>query len=103
MNSVLDQDLIKEIINRCISLALRDVLSIKDVDNSARIIEWCPVWTWNRDKQKKAVKRILVRTKGQEEFKKFTKDDAKSTGLYFHEILEYLVRSDATRVTIIKS
>jgi len=98
MGSSIDADLIKAIINRCIAMALGGTLNITSIDHDTKNIEYCPVWTLGKDGKKKLLK-IKVRMKGDKSFVNIDDGDLSSTGLTINEMLEYLERSDAIRVT----
>ena len=98
MGSSIDADLIKAIINRCIAMALGGTLNITSIDHDTKNIEYCPVWTLGKDQKKKLLK-IKVRMKGDKSFIDVDDNDLGNTGLTINEMLEYLERSDATRVT----
>ena len=98
MSSSLDADLLKAIINRCIAMALGSTLNISSIDNDTKKIEYCPVWTLSPSGGKTLLK-IKVRMKGDKKFLDVTSPDLGNTGLTIREMLEYLDRSDACRVT----
>lgn len=94
----MDMELIKGIINRVVAMALDGTLSINNVDHDTKNIEYCPVWTLDKNSKQKKLLRIKVRMKGQKTFVDLYKNDIVSTGLTMYEMLEYLDKSDATRV-----
>ena len=94
----IDFDLIKAIINRCIAMALGNHLPIKSIDNDSKNIEYCPVWTLDKNSKKKRLLKIKVRMKGDKDFVEIDKSDLSHTGLTCNEMLEYLDRSDAVRI-----
>ena len=94
----MDMDLIKGIINRVVAMALGGTLAINSIDNDTKNIEYCPVWTLDKNSKQKKLLRIKVRMKGQKAFSDLDKDDIASTGLTMYEMLEYLDKSDAIRV-----
>jgi len=96
----IDYELIKGIINRCIAMALGNKLPITNIDNDSKNIEYCPVWTLDKNSKKKRLLKIKVRMKGDKDFVDIDKDDIVHTGLSITEMLEYMERSDATRVKI---
>ncbi len=98
MGTSIDADLIKAIINRCIAMALGGTLNITSIDHDTKNIEYCPVWTLGKNSTKKLLK-IKVRMKGDKQFSDIDNTDLTSTGLTINEMLEYLERSDAIRVT----
>ncbi len=98
IGSSIDAELLKAIINRCIAMALGGTLNITSIDNDTKNIEYCPVWTLGKNSQKKLLK-IKVRMKGDKSFSEISDDDLGNTGLTINEMLEYLERSDAHRVT----
>lgn len=94
----LDADLLKAIINRCIAMALGGVLKISSTDHDTKNIEYCPVWTLSAS-GKKSLLKIKVRMKGDPTFLDITAGDLGNTGLTIREMLEYLERSDAYKVS----
>ena len=98
MGSSIDADLIKAIINRCIAMALGGTLNITSIDHDTKNIEYCPVWTLDKNSKKKLLK-MKVRMKGDKAFSDIDANDLGSTGLSINEMFEYLERSDAVRVT----
>ena len=98
ISNSIDADLIKAIINRCIAMALGGTLNITSVDHDTKNIEYCPVWTLGSSGRKKLLK-IKVRMTGDKSFVEVDGSDLGNTGLTISEMLEYLDRSDATRVT----
>lgn len=98
ISNSIDADLIKAIINRCIAMALGGALNITSVDHDTKNIEYCPVWTLGPSGRKKLLK-IKVRMAGDKSFVEVDGSDLGNTGLTISEMLEYLDRSDATRVT----
>ena len=97
MGNSIDADLLKAIINRCIAMALGGTLNITSIDNDTKHIEYCPVWTLGKNGKKKLLK-IKVRMVSDDHFCDLNESDLSSTGLTINEMLEYLERSDATRV-----
>ena len=95
-----DDHLIRAIINRCVALALRDHLGLNNVDYDAKRVEYCPVWKWNREEKKRQLLRIQVRLAGTDKFLKIHRGHAQPSGLHLTEMLEYLDKSDAKRVTV---
>jgi hypothetical protein len=98
ISNSIDADLIKAIINRCIAMALGGTLNITSIDHDTQNIEYCPVWTLSTTGGKKLLK-IKVRMTGDKSFLDVDGSDLGSTGLTINEMLEYLDRSDAVRVT----
>lgn len=98
MGNSIDAELLKAIINRCIAMALGGTLNISSIDNDTKNIEYCPVWTLSAS-GKKTLLKIKARMKGDKAFLDITESDLGNTGLTIREMLEYLDRSDARRVT----
>ena len=98
MGSSIDADLLKAIINRCIAMALGGTLNISNIDKDTKNIECCPVWTLSSS-GKKVLLKIKIRMKGDSKFLDISTPDLGNTGLTIREMLEYLDRSDACRVT----
>ena len=98
--TLFDDHLIRAIINRCVALALRDHLGLNNVDYDAKRIEYCPVWKWNREEKKRQLLRIQVRLVGSDAFLKIHRGHTQPTGLHLVEMLEYLDKSDATRISV---
>jgi hypothetical protein len=94
----MDMDLIRGIINRVVAMALGGTLTIDSIDNDTKNIEYCPVWTLDKNSKQKKLLRIKVRMKGQKIFSDLNKNDITSSGLTIYEMLEYLNKSDAVRV-----
>ena len=94
----MDMELIRGIINRIVAMALDDALNISSIDHDAKNIEYCPVWTLDKNSKQKRLLRIKVRMKGQKSFVDLDKNDISNTGLTMHEMLEYLEKSDAKKV-----
>ena len=95
-----DEQLIKSIINRCVALALRDHLGLNNVDYDAKRIEYCPMWKWNRKEKQKKLLRIRVRLAGSEKFLDINRLHSRLISLHLVEMLEYLDKSDASRVSV---
>jgi hypothetical protein len=98
--TLFDESLVRSIINRCVALALRDHLGLNNVDYDAKRVEYCPMWKWNREEKKRQLRSIQVRLAGSDKFLSIHKGHTHPTGLHLTEMLEYLDKSDATRVTI---
>ena len=98
--SFIDYELIKSIINRIIAVTLRDKLGLTNVNYDAKRIEWCPVWTMDSATKEKKLLRLKVRIAGMKEFRDLYMHEISTTGLQGIEVLDYLKRSDATRVKI---
>ena len=96
----LDYELIKAVINRVIALTLKDKLGLTNVNYDAKRIEWCPVWTMDSVTKEKKLLRLKVRLAGMKTFKDLYMHEISATGLQPTEVLDYLKRSDATRVKI---
>ena len=96
----IDYELIKSIINRVIAITLRDKLGLNNVNDDAKRIEWCPVWTMDSHTKKKTLLRLKVRITGMKQFKDLYLHEISTTGLQPTEVLDYLKRSDAKRVKI---
>jgi hypothetical protein len=58
------------------------------------------VWKWNREEKKRQLLRIQVRLVGSDKFLKIHRGHAQPTGLHLVEMLEYLDKSDATRISV---
>lgn len=98
LGNPIDADLLKAIINRCVAITLDGTLIITNIDQDVKNIEYCPVWTLGSDGQKKLLK-IKVRMAGTKAFSDVDGTDISPTGLTINELLEYLERSDASRVS----
>ena len=86
---------------------MTDALAISDTqssyqevqfDKDTKNIEYCPVWTLSSS-GKKVLLKIKIRMKGDSKFLDISTPDLGNTGLTIREMLEYLDRSDACRVT----
>jgi hypothetical protein len=97
----MDMDLIRGIINRVVAMALGGTLTINSIDHDTKNVEYCPVWTLDKNSKQKKLLRIKVRMKGQKIFSDLDKNDIASSGLTMYEMLEYLDKSDAVRVRFI--
>jgi len=97
----MDMDIIKGIINRVVAMALGGTLTINSIDHDTKNIEYCPVWTLDKNSKQKKLLRIKARMKGQKIFSDLNKNDVTSTGLTMYEMLEYLDKSDAVRIKFI--
>jgi hypothetical protein len=96
----IDYELIKSIINRVIAVTVRDKLGLSSINYDVRRIEWCPVWTMDSQTKAKKLLRFKVRVRGMKIFKDLHMYEIAKTGLQGEEVLEYLKKSDATRVKI---
>ena len=94
----MDMELLKGIVNRVVAMALGGMLVINSIDHDTKNVEYCPVWTLDKNSKKKRLLRIKVRMKGQKKFVDLDKSDIASTGLTLYELLEYLDKSDAQKV-----
>ena len=97
-----DFELLKVIINHCIAVELNDILNVDLKDLKVAHLQWCPVWTLDRPSRKRKIAKIKIRLDNNQPFIEINNDVLKPSGLYVPEILEYLERSDATRVKISK-
>ena len=79
-------------------MALGGTLNITSIDHDTKNIEYCPVWTLDKNSKKKLLK-IKVKMKGDKSFVDIVDKDIHPTGLTINEMFEYLERSDASRVT----
>ena len=100
METFFDTDLIKEIVNRIISLVLRETLNLKSPDTDAQFLEYCPSWKWSTEEKSKELRGLLVSRAGNEKFSFVSSSDITVMGLFPSEVLEYLEKSDATRVKV---
>jgi len=98
--TLFDESLVRSIINRCVALALRDHLGLSNVDYDAKRVEYCPMWKWSREEKKGQLQSIQVRLAGSDKFLSIHRGHTHPTGLHLVEMLEYLDKSDATRVKI---
>jgi len=100
IKNFVDYELIKSIINRVIANTLKDKLGLSNPGYDVKRIEWCPVWTMDSHTKEKKLLRFKVRLRGMKNFKDLHMYEIAKTGLQGPEVLEYLKKSDATRVKI---
>tara|TARA_B100000686_G_C16020837_1_gene585878 strand:+ start:321 stop:542 length:222 start_codon:yes stop_codon:yes gene_type:complete len=70
------------------------------MDYDAQKVEYCPAWKWNREEKKRELLKIQVRRTGSDHFLDIHNVHLRSTGLHLTEMLEYLDKSDATKVSV---
>jgi|ETNmetMinimDraft_2_1059921.scaffolds.fasta_scaffold62006_2 hypothetical protein len=62
------------------------------------MIEWHPVWTFNRSTGGKCLLRIILKLKGTPQFFECKKDDIDDTEVGLEDLMEYLQESYAKKL-----
>jgi len=99
MQSKLDAELLKLVINQCLAIGLRGSLNGSKIDaDDMKNIEYRPVWTLDRATGGKKILRIQVRFKGTNQFNDLVWENFEDAGFTRDELIDFFDSSDAVRV-----